>query len=354
MSITDKLVTEWAFRCKKGYPDMNNPDDMKILKEIYSEYGIVMEEEKPKKQVPNNSPQIDFSELGLPPEDVLKIEGIYNTLSPKEKNTFNKNYRKSTLEQYISSPDTISKPFSKFFQASHKKGRGRGEFLPLLAIAGAKSGGTNDKDVLIGSEVLEVKELAKNQFLTGKSGTIRRSNLATSIETFCNYLEALEITPGTMPDIDFVLEYYNGKYVSGNLSNKFINNLKQVSKKISTLDTKKLDQASEYVKIGEKRYQIIRNNKGYVEGDSITLGRELPPTELAASKLENHPITKNPDIIDKQYEEVIDRYLSTVDYFCIYPEGVDKPAVYTSNQLKDKLRTGYISTVQGNLRLLVN
>jgi len=46
MNIVDKIVTEWAFRCKKGYPDMNNPDDMKVLKEIYSEYGIVMEEEK--------------------------------------------------------------------------------------------------------------------------------------------------------------------------------------------------------------------------------------------------------------------------------------------------------------------
>jgi len=43
MSVIDKVVSEWAFRCKKGYPDMNNPDDMKILKEIYSEYGIVME-----------------------------------------------------------------------------------------------------------------------------------------------------------------------------------------------------------------------------------------------------------------------------------------------------------------------
>ena len=40
MSITDKLVTEWAFRCKKGYPDMNNPDDMKILKEIYLIYKL--------------------------------------------------------------------------------------------------------------------------------------------------------------------------------------------------------------------------------------------------------------------------------------------------------------------------
>ena len=54
MSITDKLVTEWAFRCKKGYPDMNNPDDVKILKEIYSQFGIVMEEEKPKEEQPSN------------------------------------------------------------------------------------------------------------------------------------------------------------------------------------------------------------------------------------------------------------------------------------------------------------
>jgi hypothetical protein len=50
MSVVDKIVAEWAFRCKKGYPDMNNLDDMKILKEIYSEYGIVLEEEKPKEE----------------------------------------------------------------------------------------------------------------------------------------------------------------------------------------------------------------------------------------------------------------------------------------------------------------
>ena len=57
MSIVDKIVTEWAFRCKKGYPDMNNPDDMKILKEIYSEYGIVMEEKKEEEK------EISFQDL---------------------------------------------------------------------------------------------------------------------------------------------------------------------------------------------------------------------------------------------------------------------------------------------------
>jgi len=54
MSVVDKIVAEWAFRCKKGYPDMNNPDDMKILKEIYSQFGVVLEEEKPKEDQPSN------------------------------------------------------------------------------------------------------------------------------------------------------------------------------------------------------------------------------------------------------------------------------------------------------------
>ena len=48
MSVVDKIVAEWAFRCKKGYPDMNNLDDIKILKEIYSEFGVVLEQEDPK------------------------------------------------------------------------------------------------------------------------------------------------------------------------------------------------------------------------------------------------------------------------------------------------------------------
>lgn len=57
MSVVDKIINEWAFRCKKGYPDMNNPDDMKVLKEIYSEFGIVMEQDKPKQQ----TQQVDIS-----------------------------------------------------------------------------------------------------------------------------------------------------------------------------------------------------------------------------------------------------------------------------------------------------
>lgn len=82
MNVIDRIVTEWAFRCKKGYPDMNNPDDMKILKEIYSEYGIVMEEEKPKpeptKTVEDLITLLSAKTGELSPE---QIEKLFNIIS---------------------------------------------------------------------------------------------------------------------------------------------------------------------------------------------------------------------------------------------------------------------------------
>ena len=59
MSVVDKIVAEWAFRCKKGYPDMNNPSDMKVLKEIYSEFGIVLEEKSKEDEKENESNATD-------------------------------------------------------------------------------------------------------------------------------------------------------------------------------------------------------------------------------------------------------------------------------------------------------
>ena len=86
MSVVDKIVSEWAFRCKKGYPDMNNPDDMKILKEIYSEYGVVLEEEKLKEEAVYNADDLikllqdKKSEL-----DSAFIQKMYHTIVSKGK-----------------------------------------------------------------------------------------------------------------------------------------------------------------------------------------------------------------------------------------------------------------------------
>jgi hypothetical protein len=86
MNTVDKIVTEWAFRCKKGYPDLNNPQDIRILKEIYAEYGIVMEEDKPEQQA-----QVTITDV----KDLLQalendqdaITYIYKYIKGRSKNT---------------------------------------------------------------------------------------------------------------------------------------------------------------------------------------------------------------------------------------------------------------------------
>lgn len=38
--VIDKLILEWSWRCEKGYPDINNPADKKVLDKLLAEYGV--------------------------------------------------------------------------------------------------------------------------------------------------------------------------------------------------------------------------------------------------------------------------------------------------------------------------
>lgn len=43
MDLIDKLLVEWSWRCKKGYPDLTSADDLQILREVF---GIDLTEAK--------------------------------------------------------------------------------------------------------------------------------------------------------------------------------------------------------------------------------------------------------------------------------------------------------------------
>lgn len=346
MNVIDKIVTEWAYRCKKGYPDINNPEDLRILNEIYAEYGIVMEEEKP-------IADPDFKSIPLPQDDIEAIQAIYNSLSKGQQEAFKQNFRKHTLSQFIVNSKKLAQVFAPFFEASKKKGRGRGEFIPLLTIAKSISGGTEDKDIIVGSDIMEVKELDKTRkFLTGKSGSIRKSNFSRAIETFCKYLDDLQIKPGTNELVDRVLSYYEQEYVSSNVSETFIQNIIKVSKELDNIATGDISQNTEYIKIGNRRFEIPQKEEGYSSGDVITIGKEIKSTEVSLQKLKKHEITKNPEILYTYFSEIIDKYLSQINYFCLYRVGgPDTIEVLSNVELKGILRSNYVSVVQGNVRL---
>ena len=40
MTVIDKILNEWAYRCSDGVVDINNPNKKAILDEILKEYNI--------------------------------------------------------------------------------------------------------------------------------------------------------------------------------------------------------------------------------------------------------------------------------------------------------------------------
>ena len=42
----DALLNEWAYRCEKGYPDMDSPSDLRVLNTILKEQGIELPEQQ--------------------------------------------------------------------------------------------------------------------------------------------------------------------------------------------------------------------------------------------------------------------------------------------------------------------
>lgn len=60
MSIVDKLYQEWAWRSRTGMPSMSDPEDAKLLEEIYKEYGLL--EESTERYI-RSLPEVSIEEL---------------------------------------------------------------------------------------------------------------------------------------------------------------------------------------------------------------------------------------------------------------------------------------------------
>jgi len=83
MNITDKIVKEWSWRCSKGYPDINNPEDKKILDQLLQEWGAPKMEAAPAPILEDDGePEVTFDTLmdllqskkdSLPPEFLKKL-----------------------------------------------------------------------------------------------------------------------------------------------------------------------------------------------------------------------------------------------------------------------------------------
>jgi hypothetical protein len=231
----DAIVTEWSYRCDKGYPDMKSKSDMIKLQEILDEMGIkspfkrvqLTELDKPKKKsvvkkvvkkVITKRPTVDDSEgygPGIPidKKDTTTIKAFKTKLSKIEwENKANVNdqilkiflkldkkaqencvklFQTSTLDQYTADSGTWT--YWKNFFDIKLDGMGRGEAMSVMAIAGASSGGTKQKDLIITNEgTWEIKE-KPDSIRLAKSGAVGKFVYANEIRKFYELLTDIKL-----------------------------------------------------------------------------------------------------------------------------------------------------------------
>ena len=327
MSVVDKIVVEWAFRCKKGYPDMNNPDDMKILKEIYSEHGIVTEEQ----------------ELGDAKSELIGFLGQEKAQEVMQRPL----YQSATASDFAKNPQKYVTEFSDLFPLFKKNVSGKGEVIPLVAIKGAKTGGNLEKDIIApDGTVIEVKDLGSGiEFSTASGGNPKGTIFAEHLETFMKYLAAYD-TSGKYKEL---VDYYLPNWQRGNLKGNFFKELTKVIAEI-----KNSAETYEYIKIRGKRYVIEPGKEYTISVDTEgNLSTELPQAEeknVASGKLKNHPWVQDVDNIEKDLKALQEKALEGIDYFLLYRN--QKPIIVAKKDFNTTFT--FLRFALSSLRLVYN
>ncbi len=411
MNVVDKILTEWAYRCEKGYPDMNNPADMKILRELYSKYGITVEakdsqntndyiylpggeedqyvrvqdfDTKTKKPKPgaqlyrlvkkekgrgavgaykpittdsNKKDEDTITDEDQYVMDILKQAGVPEDLV--QTTLQNPNYKKAAdIPDFIKNKQTYIDAFANLYKYKVPRG-GLGELVPLVSIQKAKIGGANEKDITAQGKVLEIKELAKGQgikeFALASTAGIAGSKFQEHLETFKKAITPFRTLPQFrlahigLTDVNKVPKEY----------------LLTLEKLLSDFPYTKesLDKQSEEIKIGGKKYLITKGAKYTLELDdegnlvqTDSTPKEANQEQSDIRKLLNHPWVQQRGSTSpmKDLEDIKKKYLESVDYLMLWtsPTSAEVIDAKAQAQLPDAESIIKINRVAlGNLTL---
>jgi len=418
MKVIDKLVTEWAFRCKKGYPDINNPDDMKILKEIYSEFGITLEakEEKPSqsaddyvqdpqsqehlyvrtKDIDNKTnkplanarryrylkkdkgagPSAKYVPILTPEEHKAADEKTKKNEKIVNENDYVKSiltqakagdiaddiiygkeyenyYKKAvSIEDFVENKDKYIKAFANLYSYKIPKG-GLGELIPLVAIQGARIGGANGKDIVVGGKTLEVKEIVTGgtnpEFALASTAGIAGTAFQQHLETFKKAIKPFRFLP-QFRAIDVGVVDVN------RVPREYLLTLEKLLANFP-YNEKSLDKQSKEIKIGDKKYTVNKGTKYVIEIDdqgnlvqTENTPKQSQQVDTDIRKLLNHPWVKKESSPMGDLEIIRQNYFKLVNYLMLWTS--DSTAVIIDTSKSEQTKAIPVNRVTlGNLTL---
>ena len=174
----DSILTEWSYRLPKGYPTRSK--DYELLYHVILEMTELTPLEariiaNRAQGLNEQTDTLEFAQLNLPDDLIQQIQNRYEDLSPQEQAEFTKNYRRHTIDSFMS---TGYKAFSKFYDilptGKSAPGMGKGEIQVLLAVNDSRPGGTAMHDIVMPNGEWEVKEIGKLPKVT-KSGNLGKA-----------------------------------------------------------------------------------------------------------------------------------------------------------------------------------
>lgn len=332
MKVIDNILLEWSYRCSDGIVDMNNPDKVKILNEILAENNIELDEAQSKKE--KSIEEEDISDIGKI-ISTLKTAGIRKDVLDNIKSILS-NYNPSQLSNFISKFRTyninntpeIYKQFSDFFNIT-TKGLGRGEVMLIMGLKDSKSGGQSSKDIEIGGEVYEVKELAGGEFDLASDGYISGTTYLQNLNTFKKYLTkevvpALDITEEEANILYETIDYYT-ETGPNNAPRGFLNNLEKSCKILKQNITKTSIQTINYITVKDKKIAISDEDWDKIQSGSgpvtISFGDEVSEVKVSLSKLDKHPWVLDPKDVKDNLYTIWNNFLNKIDgmIFFNYP-----------------------------------
>ena len=367
MDVINKFLDKYSYRFPKGYPDLTDPADKKLMQELLSEVGI--------SEAPETNNSFDNAYRGklqdakLSDKAIDEIKSTYDKLAyvSEPKNTDGINYRKKFYNAFRKKSITDIKEIFDIFKDYiniRDKGMGAGEITTLLGVAGSKSGGTADKDILVGSNIYDVKELdTDGQFRTASGGYITISDFKHNLDYFISLLTKLVKTKNSKevtgdPDIDKLITdlliYYNSAYKSGGISTGTFGDITKLCNDLSTYEFEAGKINKSYVKIGNKKFAVDQETYDKIEkGEdirNITLGSEIEIEADLLTKIKNHPWVKNPKVIEKELNDVWGEFLNTINGLILINKKTGIPTLYTSDDLKNQFAPIRVVQNQINVR----
>ena len=337
MNVIDKLYTEWAWRTKSGIPNINNPEDKAILDQILEEAtnNIRTTEQVLK----------ELQAAGVKDAYTLRsVTNIYNSYNDTKKQEFNKYFRRLSLSQ--SDLNTIGDVYSDFYDAKASKGMGRGEVMIIMGVKNSRSGGTAEKDVLVGEKTYEVKELSGKEFSPAKDGDVNGTEYDSNFLQFKKIFSesVLEVVEEAVTDDEYTLLKNVYDYTQKNTTRNQKGSYIQAVIKAGEILKRVLNDIEE----GDLHYITVKGKNIAVSADDIDkfypgnkidiqLGDELKDARKNINLLKRHPWITDPGSNKKQLENILSKFFVGLNGMILfnYKGSITTPTLVSAEEARD-------------------